>query len=164
MTGARPCHICTGTALAPATSVPGLRSPLPHHYRDCARRSHTCTGTALAAATPVRAGRVAAAYRMRVAFENATETSYVITELELAPVPLSLENQHQDWAHPSHIRTRTGLTPPYLHDEWARPSHTCLGTARPEAETSAASSVLAQMWPQSWAVCREYASGDARVA
>ena len=75
-----------GQGLAPATSVPGLRSPLPHLYRDCARPCHICTGTALAPATSVRAGRVAAAYRMRVAFENATETSYVITELELAPV------------------------------------------------------------------------------
>jgi hypothetical protein len=27
---ARPCHICTGAGLAPATSAPGLGSPLPH--------------------------------------------------------------------------------------------------------------------------------------
>ena len=29
-----PCHICTGTGLAPATSAPGLGSPLPHLHRD----------------------------------------------------------------------------------------------------------------------------------
>ncbi len=33
---ARPGHICAGTALAPATSAPGLRSPLPHLRRDSA--------------------------------------------------------------------------------------------------------------------------------
>jgi hypothetical protein len=64
-----PCHICTGTALTPATSAPGLHSPLPHLRRDCthpchiyagplphphrdwARRCHIRTGTGLAAAT-----------------------------------------------------------------------------------------------------------------
>jgi hypothetical protein len=42
---ARPCHICTGTGLAPPTSAPGLGSPLPHLHRDWARPSHICTGT-----------------------------------------------------------------------------------------------------------------------
>ena len=32
-----PCHICTGTGLTPATSAPGLGSPLPHLRRDCSR-------------------------------------------------------------------------------------------------------------------------------
>jgi hypothetical protein len=29
-----PSHICTGTGLTPATSAPGLGSPLPHPRRD----------------------------------------------------------------------------------------------------------------------------------
>jgi E3 ubiquitin-protein ligase UBR3 len=33
---AHPCHICTGTALTPATSAPGLGSANP---------AHICTGT-----------------------------------------------------------------------------------------------------------------------
>jgi hypothetical protein len=37
---ARPCHICTGTGLAPATSAPGLGSPLPHLHRDWAGKPH----------------------------------------------------------------------------------------------------------------------------
>ena len=32
---AHPCHICAGTGLIPATSAPGLGSPLPHLHRDC---------------------------------------------------------------------------------------------------------------------------------
>jgi hypothetical protein len=48
---AHPCHICTGTALAPATSAPGLRSPLPHLQRDWAHHCHICTGTGLTPAT-----------------------------------------------------------------------------------------------------------------
>jgi hypothetical protein len=43
---ARPSHICTGTALTPATSAPGLRSRLPRLHRDCAHACHVCTGTA----------------------------------------------------------------------------------------------------------------------
>jgi hypothetical protein len=35
---AHACHTSTGTALTPATSAPGLRSPLPHLHRDCAHR------------------------------------------------------------------------------------------------------------------------------
>ena len=34
------CHICTGTGLTPATSAPGLGSPLPHLHWDCAHHSH----------------------------------------------------------------------------------------------------------------------------
>ncbi len=45
---AHPCHICTGTRLAPATSAPGLGSPLPHLHRDWALSCHICTGTRLA--------------------------------------------------------------------------------------------------------------------
>ena len=32
----RRCHICTRTGLTPATSAPGLGSPLPHLHRGCA--------------------------------------------------------------------------------------------------------------------------------
>ena len=50
---AEPCSLisCTGTALAAATSAPGLGSPLPHLRRDWARRCYICAGTGLAAAT-----------------------------------------------------------------------------------------------------------------
>ena len=34
------CHICTGTGLTPATSAPGLGSPLPHLRRDWAHPCH----------------------------------------------------------------------------------------------------------------------------
>ena len=52
---AHPSHICAGTGLTPATSAPGLGSPLPHLRRDrashlhedCARPAHICTGTGL---------------------------------------------------------------------------------------------------------------------
>ena len=47
----RPCHICTGTGLTPATSAPGLGSPLPHLHRDRApRHMHTHTSTPRASA------------------------------------------------------------------------------------------------------------------
>ena len=45
------CHICTGTALTPAASVPGLGSPLPHPHRDWAHPCHIRTGTGLTPAT-----------------------------------------------------------------------------------------------------------------
>jgi hypothetical protein len=45
---AETAHICTGTGLAPATSAPGLGSPLPHLHRDWARPCNICTGTGLA--------------------------------------------------------------------------------------------------------------------
>ena len=48
---ARPCHICTGTGLAPATSAPGPGSTFPHLRRDSANASHICAGT------PPRASR-----------------------------------------------------------------------------------------------------------
>ena len=41
----RPCHICTGTGLTPATSASGPGSPLPHLHRDWANPCHICTGT-----------------------------------------------------------------------------------------------------------------------
>ena len=40
-----PCHICTETGLAPATSAPGVGPPLPHLHRDWAHPCHICTGT-----------------------------------------------------------------------------------------------------------------------
>jgi hypothetical protein len=42
---ARPCHVCTGTGLNPATSAPGLGSILPRLHRDWAHPCHICTGT-----------------------------------------------------------------------------------------------------------------------
>ena len=53
--GCEPCrtgfalsHIGTGTALAAATSAPGLGSPLPHLHQDWAHRCRICAGTGLA--------------------------------------------------------------------------------------------------------------------
>jgi hypothetical protein len=46
-----PVHIHSGTGLTPATSAPGLRSPLPHRHRHWARPCHICTGTGLTPAT-----------------------------------------------------------------------------------------------------------------
>jgi hypothetical protein len=45
-----PCHICTGTGtrLTPATSAPGLGSPVPHRRRDWAHPCHIGAGTRLA--------------------------------------------------------------------------------------------------------------------
>ena len=43
---ARPCLICAGTGLDPATSAPGLGSTMPHLRRDWVRPCHICTGTA----------------------------------------------------------------------------------------------------------------------
>ncbi len=44
-------HVSTGTGLAPATSAPGLGSPMPDLHRDWARPGHICTGTGLTPAT-----------------------------------------------------------------------------------------------------------------
>ena len=39
-----PCRrICAGTGLTPATSAPGLGSPLPHLRRDWAHPAHICS-------------------------------------------------------------------------------------------------------------------------
>jgi hypothetical protein len=43
-----PRHICAGTGLPPATSVPGLGSPPPHLHRGWALPRHICAGTWLA--------------------------------------------------------------------------------------------------------------------
>jgi hypothetical protein len=54
---------CPGTALmrglTPATSAPGLSSPLPHLHRDWARPCHICAGTGLAPATFVHSAHTA---------------------------------------------------------------------------------------------------------
>ena len=48
---AHSCHICAETGLTPATSAPGLGSPLPHLRRDLAHPCHICAGTGLTPAT-----------------------------------------------------------------------------------------------------------------
>ena len=53
---ARPCHICSKTGLALATSAPGLSSPLPHLCRDWARPCHICSETELTPATSAPPG------------------------------------------------------------------------------------------------------------
>jgi hypothetical protein len=77
------CHICTGTGLTPATSAPGLGSPLPHLHRDWAHPGHICTATWLIPA--------------------------IFTGTGLAPATSALglgsflPHLHQDWAHSCHI-------------------------------------------------------------
>ena len=44
---AHPAHICTGTALTPPTSAPGLGSPRPHLHRDWAHPAHIFAGSRL---------------------------------------------------------------------------------------------------------------------
>ena len=39
-------------------------------------------------------------------------------------------SQGLGWAHPAHIRTGTGLTPPHLHRDRAHPAHIRTGTGR----------------------------------
>jgi hypothetical protein len=52
---------CDGTGLTPATSAPGMGSPLPHLRRDWAHPCHICTGTALTPATSAPGPRSAPA-------------------------------------------------------------------------------------------------------
>ena len=53
---AHPGHICAGTALASATSAPGLGPPRPHLRRDCARLCHISTGTGWRGGRPLQIG------------------------------------------------------------------------------------------------------------
>jgi hypothetical protein len=90
------CRNCMATGPAPATSAPGLESPLPHLsrdwgsplpnlHRDWAHPCRICTGTW--ARPPTSAPGLG------------------------SPHP----HLHRDWAHPTHICTGTGLaaaTPP----------------------------------------------------
>ena len=107
----------TGTGLAPATSAPGLGSPLPHLHRNWARPCHICTGTGL---TPATSGPGLG-----------------------SPLP----HLHRDWARPCHICTGTGPDPPtsasgldpsvpHLRRDWTHPCHICTGTG-PAPATSA---------------------------
>ena len=52
--------------------------------------------------------------------------------LGLARVTCAARLHHQDWAHPCHICTGTGLTPPHLHQDRAHPpSHLHRDRAHP---------------------------------
>ncbi len=74
------CHVCigarlhtrTGTGLTPATSVPGLGSPLPHLHRDWAHPCRIFAGTGLTRRTradlPVRPQPCGAAVSYQVLF------------------------------------------------------------------------------------------------
>ena len=75
----RPCHICIGTGLGPATFAPGLGSPLAHLHRHLAHLSHICTGAGLIPATSAPG---------------------------LGP---PLPHLHRDWAHPCHTVTSAGI-------------------------------------------------------
>jgi hypothetical protein len=167
------------TAVRPATSAPGLRSPLPHLRRDCAQRFHICAGTGL---TPA-----AAAPRLLTG--------------------LTLPHLHRDWAHPCRICNGTGLAPvhictrtglgaptsapglgsalPHLHRDWAHRSHLhrdwALGlvpAARQRrgqfasamlaesgsSQASAACTDPGQMWLRSWANVAQSLCGAAASA
>ncbi len=56
------CHICAGTGLTPATSAPGLGSPLPELRRD---RKAAVARTNKCASLPVQHGKVGAFPRGR---------------------------------------------------------------------------------------------------
>ena len=89
----RPCHICTGTGLTPATSAPGLGSPPPHLHRDWANPCHICAGNGLTPATSAPG----------------------LGE----PLP----HLRRDWAHPCHICTGTGLAPATSAPGLGAPAH-----------------------------------------
>ena len=110
-------HICTRTGLTPATSAPGLGTPLHHLLQDSAHSCHICNGTRLTPATSAPG------------------------------LGSRLPHLHRDWAHPGHICTGTGLTPatsapglgsrrPQLQQDRAHPSQIRTGT-RPTPATSA---------------------------
>ena len=90
------CHICTGTALTPAASVPGLGSPLPHLHRDCAHPCRICTWTGLTPATSAPGLGASLPHPHR----NWAHPCHVCTG------PGRTSALHRDWAHPA-----TGLTP-----------------------------------------------------
>ena len=94
---AHPCHVCTGTGLTPASSAPGLGSPLPPLRRGWAHRCHICTGTGLTPAHMFCAG--------------AGLTAATSAPGRSPP----LQHLHGDWARRRHIcigahrcRTRAG--------------------------------------------------------
>ncbi len=91
----RPCHICIGTGLGPATFAPGLCSPLAHLQRHLAHLSHICTGTGLIPATSAPG-----------LGSSRPHPAPGLGSSRPHPAPglgSSRPHLHRDWAHPCHI-------------------------------------------------------------
>ena len=107
------CHICAGTGLTPATSAPGLGSPLPRLHRDWAHPAHIGTGTGLSPATSAPGPG--------------------------SPRPTHL---HRDWAYPCHICIRDRALPCHICTETrAHPWHICTETWAQPVHAKASRSV-----------------------
>jgi hypothetical protein len=102
----------------PATSAPGLGSPLPHLHRDWA--SAPGLGSSRATSAP-----------------GLGSPCHIRTGTGLAPATFAsglgspLPHLHRDWARPCHIRIGTGLTLPQLHRDWAHPATSAPGLGSP---------------------------------
>jgi hypothetical protein len=109
-------QICM-TERSPATSAPGLGSPLSHLHRDWAHLSHMCATERAPHTCAPRLGSP------RTQLHHDWAHPYHICT----------------GTYPRHICTATGLTPhtaasglsspwPHLHHDWAHPCHVCTGT------------------------------------
>jgi hypothetical protein len=109
------------TAVRPATSAPGLGSPLPHLRRDCAHRFHICAATGLTpAASAPRLGSPCHICTGTGLTPAASATGLGSPLSTSAPgLGSPLPHLRRDWARRSHICTATGLT-----------AHICTGTGR----------------------------------
>ena len=124
------CHICTGTGLAPATSVPGLGSPLPtsasglgsplpHLHRDWAHPCHVRTGTGLAPSricigtglTPATSAPGLGSPPLATFALGLGSPPLAASAPGLGPPWPHLEHLHRNWAHPCHICTGNGTGP-----------------------------------------------------
>ena len=134
-----PPHICAGTGLASSTFAPGLGSPLPHLPPGLGSpRPHLCQDWAR---HPSYSAQLRA-YTVRVTLPLASTVSFSLSTSNTKGIRCSEEPKHkscptpkplphlrqdyevlvgshpcrihlsQDWAHPGHICTGTGLTPP----------------------------------------------------
>ena len=65
--GPCPCHICTGTGLTPATSAPGLGSPVPHLHQVARARTIAASHTSKARRSTFTWTKRARSFRFRYA-------------------------------------------------------------------------------------------------
>jgi hypothetical protein len=130
--GLTPARICTGTGPTPATSTPGLGSPLTHLHRDWAHPSHICTGTWLTphASAPCRAHRLLAVCAvLRRSQPRPGGLTPCSSALGLGP-PLS--DLHLDWACASHTSVPGRRSPlSHLRRDWAHPPTSAPGQDSP---------------------------------
>jgi hypothetical protein len=115
------------TGPAPASSAPGLGSPLPHSHWDRAPPAHICTGTGLASATsaPGRARPRHICTRTGLAPAASATGPGATSAPGLGSPPPHL---HRDWARPL----------PHLHQDRAPPAHICTGTGLTPATSAPA--------------------------